>query len=290
MNSYTPINALEPTPSIEQIFMIEEASQRFAGNRKPYVVLKLRDVTGYIKCHIWNTRLNATLSAGKFIIITGKIETYSDELQVNVKSWQPFQGTPENLSDYVYCPNQNILRVYFEELEGFIDSIEDSDYRNIVRNACDRLNLTKRISESPYGFDGRLAYRGGLLMHSVYLLRTILKLFESFSDARHELSRDLLIAGVLFRDIGWWAASESRGNIFVANNIANMLGVRFASAMVTNHTCLHVESDMQIKIDLNKKLYLQQIAFADHNTPNLIPEAELILRAETIVDNVEFTI
>lgn len=290
MNTYIPIHALEPSPSIEQVFMIEEASQRYAGNRKPYVALKLRDVTGSIRCCIWNTSTSSALAAGKFIIINGKIETYSDDLQVNVKSWQPFKGEPENLSDYVHCPNPNVLKAYLEELETFIDSIEDADYRNIVRNACERLKLTDRMSESPYGFEGRLAYRGGLLMHSVYMLRTITGLFDAFRDSRNELSRDLLVAGAIFRNMGWWAAALPQGNIFTPGPIADLLGIRFASAMVANHTCLNVESDMRAKIDLEKKLKLQQVAFADEKLPNLTPEARLILRAEAIVDSVEFTI
>lgn len=290
MNTYTPIHALEPSPDIEQVFMIEDAAQRYAGNKKPFVAIKLRDVTGSIKCCIWNTRISPALAAGKFIVINGKVETYSDQLQITVKSWQPFSGSPENLSDYVHCPNPNVLKAYLAELDTFIDSIEDSDYRNIVRNACDRLKLTERMSESPYGFEGRLAYRGGLLMHSVYLLRTITGLFETFRDARNDLDLDLLIVGSIFRNMGWWAAASPEGNIFVPGKIAELLGIRFASAMVANHTCLNVESDMRMKIDLEKKLKLQQIALAEEHTPNLTPEATLILRAEAVVDGVDFTI
>lgn len=290
MNTYTPINALEPMAGLEQLFMIERVSQRYAANNKPFLHLKLRDLTGSITCCIWNTKLTPDLGPGKFITITGNVETYSDELQINIKNWRSYAGNPDNLSDYVFCPNPNVIKVYLAELETFLDTVEDPEYRDIVRNASDRLKIPDRMSESPYGFEGRLAYPGGLLLQTVYLIRLASNLIASFADCRIKINRDLVIIGIIFRNLGWWVTSYQDGNIFTPNDISHYMGVRFASAMVANHTCMNVESDMHVKINLIKKLGLQQIAFAQEDTPNLIPEARLILQAEAIVDTMEFSI
>lgn len=270
--------------------MIEDVAQKYGGSRKPYISLKLRDITGYVRGFIWNTTLNDALQPGKFILIQGKVETYKQSLQINCQSWQPYSGEPENLSDYVFCPNPHVIKVYAEELEGFLDQIADSDYRNIVRNACDRLRLIERMSASPYGFEGRLAYRGGLLMATVYLLRNVKAAIDTFGDTQTSLNMDLLIAGAIFRNIGWWPAAKRGGQIFVPGDIATLLGIRFASGMLTNHICISTESDLQIKIEQSKKIKLQQIAIAQEDTPNLTQEARFILNAEAIINSVEFTI
>jgi hypothetical protein len=291
MNTYLPINTLIPCPEIEQVFLIEEANQRYGNNRSPFVSLTLKDMTGRLKCMIFNTKISPPLEAGKFILIKGRVESFASHLQIVAESWQPFNGSPDNLSDYVICPNLNVLKVYGERLQSYVDSMTDADYRNIVGNGCERMSLVDKMSYAPYGLSGPLSYRGGLLFHTTQLLRVSLSILDAFEDCQHGLNRDLLIAGCIFRNIGWWPCTTAKGDIFTPSPIYNALGVRFASAMVANHVCISTESDLHIKLELDKKLGIQHIAFADTHTPaELSSEAALIIGAERIVDSTELKI
>lgn len=289
MNTYIPIKHLDVTPNIEQTFLIEGADQRFGSNRKPFSILKLRDLTGTIKCFLFEQELNEALEVGKFIVIVGKVELRNEEMQLVAKSWQPFNGHPENLSDYIHCPNPNVMAVYAERLQKYLDGIEDSDYRNITGNICSRMKLFDKLQSFPYKLDGQWSYRGGLLIHAVMLLGIITKILEAFEDGRHELNRDELILGTIFRELGWWPSTTQKGDLFVASSIYQSLGERFVAGMVANNACRTTEQDLKMELPLTKKLALQHIAFiGDEKWAG--PELKLIMQAEKILKETKFAI
>lgn len=292
MNTYIPIKHLEVVPSLEQIFLIEGSEQRFGINKKPFVILKFKDLTGKIKCFIFGQELNDALGIGKFISVTCKVELRDEEMQLVAQSWQPFNGHPDNLSDYIHCPNPNVLKVYAERLQSYIDSIEDSDYRNMIGNlTSDRMRLFKKLEDHPFELSGKWSYRGGLLIYTVLLIGLINKILEGFQDGQHSLNKDTLILGTIFRNLGWWPCTIQKGDLFVPSEIHDQLGIRFVSGMLANHSGLTTESDLKIQLPLSKKLALQHIATATPNSNiTLSAEADLILKAEEILKKMDFNI
>lgn len=289
MNVYIPIKHLESAPSLEQVFLIQDAQQRFGKN--PFVILTLSDLTGTIKCYIFDQKLNPALEVGKFVLLNTKVEVREESLQLVAKSWQPFNGHPDNLSDYIHCPNPNVIEAYAERLKTFLDSIEDGDYRNIIGNvSSQRMRLFDKLKEYPCGLTGKYAYRGGLLVYTVQLLSLINKAIEAFSEGQHDLNKDLLILGCIFRNLSWWPGTTQKGDLFVASEIHKKLGVRFIAGMLANHACITTESDLKIQIPLEKKLNLQHVAFASENDPNILPEVRLIIASQEMLESANFKI
>lgn len=297
IEAYVPIGHLQPNKTYTQIFQVEGGEIRSDRNKNPYVRLTLRDVTGTISGAIWGMNLAhaeaygrspSILDPGTYITLTISTQIYRGALQFNaeVDSLALYHGIPENITDYVIGPNQHVLDVYTEELQNLVDDLEDADYRDVVQNAIQRTGLFDKLRVGPYGLSGPLAYRGGLLIHTVHSVRLALASYKESRELDLELNRSLIVLGCIFRNIGWNTTTMFDGDFLRSRDAFYMTGIFGASARYTDHTFLGVESDLNIAIPEGKKQALHNICNEPENIKTL--EGRLVALANDTVDLIQF--
>jgi hypothetical protein len=244
--------------------MIADVKPFTPKDKKPYVRFTVQDVTGKMPGIVWGLELmprGSSMSPGKFVRMTVSVSTYDGHLQLTSfrEKVSPFQGEPMNIHDYVIGPSEPEIATYMAELRETLLAIEDPHYRDILCNAEQRLDLCELIASAPYGQNGPLACRGGLLIHVVHSLRMAKSVVENFGEVDAKINDSLIYAGCILRNMGWQTCTFFEGNILRVTDAFHMTEKYRSSFRFVHDLLLHVESDMQIVIPEGKKQALENI-------------------------------
>jgi len=293
LEEYVPISQLEEGHEYDQIFMISQVnSYKKKGSEEPYVRFKVQDVTGQIDGVVWRLPIRprgSRMSAGRFVRMKVMVQSYDGRRQLvtEKENVTPYNGEPSNIHDYVPGPNKAELEVYATELRELLETLDDPDYRNIINNADQRLGLIDNIlSQAPYNKHGPLACRGGLLVHVVHTVRAAMALMESYGEVDLPLNESLVVAGCVFRSIGWWTTTWFEGNILRTKDAAYMTGLWRASFRIIHDVLINAESDLQTEFPETKKQALSNLANAEVDV--LTIEGKLVAHASAITDLMHF--
>ncbi len=293
MQEYVPIRALQVGQIYSQIFLISAIANKTSkkAGGKPYVLLTIKDVTGAIRGCVWDLQVNEDekcLVAGNFINATVSIESYNNERTFVAKNISGPVESIENMTDYVPGPNDHILNVLKEDIEKVISGIDDPNYRDIINNVCQHSNLLDLMSTSAYNDAGPLAHRGGLLMHTALTLKTALGMVENGREPSVDIRIDksLVIAACLFRNMGYISGLSNNGTNFIAQDSAHLLGIRYLSAMWSNHILISTESDLKLAIPEPKKLVIQNACLAESIDQCVTIEARIVFLANLFTDEI----
>ena len=272
---YTPIKDLKEGETYDQVFMLDEVTPVLA-NGKNFVKFSVRDVTGTISGVCWELKLKpagSAMSTGNFIEMKVQVSNYKNKKQLvtskeNLKS---FKGKPENIIDYIPGEPESVINFYTEELNGYINKIKDPDLKDIINNANSRVDIIQMLKESPFGLNGPLAHRGGLLLYvvnTIAIAKSIMKGSKRIIES-DDFNSCLVVAGCILRYIGWATTVKFDGNFIRPDNSYFMTGIDRASFRFTNHLMIHAESDLSIEIPESKKQALENICQPTKNIKTL---------------------
>jgi DNA polymerase III alpha subunit len=82
------IDELQEGALLQQFFLVRQAESRTDKTGKPYLSLVLGDKSGTIVARVWNDILKkcpGPFVAGDFVGVKGQVDSYKQELQINVK-------------------------------------------------------------------------------------------------------------------------------------------------------------------------------------------------------------
>lgn len=289
IDTYIPIANLKPGTEYDQVFMIKDASHR-KNNNKSYSLLTLQDVTGTISASVWdfNAEKNPNiLEPGKFIRLKGLVKFYKEQIVIssNATNIAPYNGQPDNITDYVVCMNNGTLNVYAQEIHTYLEHIEDPYYRDLLNNAQQRLDIISLLKESPYQITGPLAHRGGLLIFT----NDLLKFSESIAKNsvgrilyEDHINTSLLTTGCILKNLGWYTTTFFKGDFLNTKDAFHNIGVKRASFRFVHDLMLHTENDLKISIPEAKKQALENL-INDDLEDILTVEGKIIYIAEKII-------
>jgi 3'-5' exoribonuclease len=140
-----------------------------------------------------------TAGEGAVVRIEGKIEFYQGRLSPRlgkaVALGEAELGAPGLLENLVETAPED-HQALWQELQGFIDSIQHDELRMTVRGVFEDVGETFRWT--PAAVAMHHAYRHGLLEHTVHMARACKALLPLYT----EVDADLAMAGILLHDTG----------------------------------------------------------------------------------------
>ncbi len=201
------ISELKEGEIIDDIFVV-----KLKRDFKPYVKgfsfrLFLSDASGQSLEYVyWGDRNEAEVKAlfdkvseDKVIHITGSVGRYRRALQISANNRNLFEVLKEDEfdpQDFILPPNRDV-DIMFKELLSAVNSIKNKDIKNLLQNIFNDPEISKRMKKHPGGIEIHHNRYGGLLEHTLEILRYCLLSEEFF-----KLNKDYLIAGSLLHDIG----------------------------------------------------------------------------------------
>jgi hypothetical protein len=213
-----------------------------------------------------------------------KIKEFNGALSFTCSDFNSYNGRPHNYSDYVICGDQHQLNRYHTRFSQVLAELEDVNYRDLLCNAETKLDLSGILRHSPYGLTGPLAYPGGLLIYSISVMQIATAAAEAWDDVDNNLNRSLIVAGSIFRNIGWYSTTIFNGHYLEPKKAFYMTGIHRASFRLLHDTFLTLETDCKIKIPESKKQALENLCNPLAQIQTI--EGQIVCHACNIVDTI----
>ncbi|MBI4404258.1 MAG: HD domain-containing protein [Deltaproteobacteria bacterium] len=238
------IKDLKAQDEVQSTFLVKSKETFMAKSGKPYLALLLMDRTGEIDARVWENAqtLTSTFQQGDIIALRGRVNSYQNKLQLVVSHLVP--SPQADLRNYLPASLQD-PDLMFDELCGFLNGIKNPWIRDLSLQLLQDKALSERYKLCPAAKSVHHAYIGGLLQHSLQLVKVV----DAISKIYPELDRDLLLFGAAFHDIGKTAEISSLQN-FDYTDEGKLLG--HISIGVTT-----IDQKIRVMADFPKQLELQ---------------------------------
>lgn len=193
------ISEIKPNQDVASTFVAADKQLRTARNGNPYLSLKLSDKTGDVPGRMWEKAVEASsvFRSGDIILVRGRSELYQEKLQLNIAEILPVPPGGSDPADFLpVCPYD--LDTLFEPIQKLPSNISDDHLQKLCAAFLADSALMARFRVCPAAKSMHHAYIGGLLEHTVSVIRLVYRICTHYPD----LDRDLLLTGAFLHDIG----------------------------------------------------------------------------------------
>ncbi len=170
--------------------------KRKAGS---YLSLVLGDSSGSIVGRAWDNaeQLDSQFKTGDVIMVEGRVDEYQGVLQLIVEQARVCADSEFEKTDFLPAGKRDPAEL-LSELQGFVEMVQDQYLRPLVEHFFCDPDFLERFAEAPGAKALHHSHLGGLLEHTVGVVKVLL----AVAECHPELNRDLLVAGALLHDIG----------------------------------------------------------------------------------------
>jgi len=184
---------------VTQTFLVVRSQLRTASNGAFYIDLELCDKSGKMSGKFWKAtrEIFDTFGPDDFVQVRGVLEKYREMRQLRIDSIMPVQEEHVNIADFLPCTDKEIEPM-LKKLKDAIATIESKPLQTLLQAFFNDAAFVGKFCMAPAAVTYHHPYIGGLLEHTSSMVDMGLKMLE----ARPELNRDQLIAGLILHDIG----------------------------------------------------------------------------------------
>jgi 3'-5' exoribonuclease len=191
------IAQLRAGSDVEGVFACTRKDRLTARSGSPYLAVELRDRSGTIQARAFREAdfLAGQFERGDLVAVTGRVERFRDELQVELRSIRRAEAAD---------PAAFLPTAYrdLDELDGFLEhlarEVYDTDLRALLDAFLGDDAFRSDLRRAPCTRSGHHAYLGGLLEHTVAVATLA---FETCA-LHPRLNSDVLICAALLHDVG----------------------------------------------------------------------------------------
>ncbi len=203
MNEKFPcVRDIKSGENIAAPFLVSSSSRKEAKNG-PFWLLELQDVTGSLEARIWSplSRSFSDIPVGSIVSIEGRTETYRDKVQLVITRLNILdQNERADLDMSRLVPSSRVsAEDMLAEIEGCCQTVlQYKPWRVFVQRVLEDRALRSRLLEAPAARGIHHAWTGGLLEHTLGVVRLCMKMAELYPM----LDRQILLVAAIFHDIG----------------------------------------------------------------------------------------
>lgn len=196
-----------------------------------FLDLTLADRSGEVTARMWDNAEQAAQAAGvgTVVRVRGHCEMYQGRLQVIIDSISPCKENEYDPSDFLRTGKADRDEM-LNQLRAAIASVRHPHLRALLNAFFGDLEFLQRFAEAPASKQLHHAHLGGLLEHTLGVIRIL----EAAVEVHPELDRDLLIAGALLHDVGKVEELQILGTTIEYSDIGRLVGhIVITDRMVT---------------------------------------------------------
>ena len=244
---------------VDGFYLLKAAASRVSGAGKPFLAAVLTDSSGSIEAKAWDySGPVGPSNEGDVIKVQGAVTIFRGSPQIIINHIRPVQSGDEySLDNLVPCAPIDV-EGWSDELQDFVDSLGDPDYRALCQKLLDQYG--RRFRDIPGGKSVHHGFLHGLLMHTINMARAADGLAELYADV---IDRDLLVAGTLLHDIAKCEefVTSSLGLVTDYSTKGQLLGhlVMGAQAVAT--------AALELGVPEEKSMLLQHMLLSHHGEP-----------------------
>lgn len=199
MPEHSYIKYLQAAENIEGAYAIQNCQLGQTKSGKPYLRGLLADKTGRTPMRAWNTTEEqfASLPTDGFVYITGQTQPYQGEMQIIVQTIRAHSPTRAEMAELIPSTKYDVDAM-FAEVVGKLNSLQHPAMLALANTYLSDGELMDRFCQAPAAQTLHHAYFGGLLEHTLGLMRAA----EALLPLYPQLSRDLVLMGLFLHDLG----------------------------------------------------------------------------------------
>jgi 3'-5' exoribonuclease len=183
---------------VNDIFYIRSRRQFEKRDGGKFLILELADKTGAVQGKVWDYEEFLSESVpGNFAKVQGDVSEYNGETQITVINIQKVSDKEISVTDFIVSSRFNIEEMY-KEFSSYFDLVKDADLKKLLNNFFSNPDFLRKFKSAPASTGVHHAYIGGLLEHTLFMLR----LSRSVPDVYPEVDYSLLITGLILHDVG----------------------------------------------------------------------------------------
>jgi 3'-5' exoribonuclease len=181
---------------VDGVYACTRKDRLTARNGSPYLAVELRDRTGTIPGRAFRDAdfLAGQFERGDLVSVSGRVERFRDELQVDVRAIRAAEADPAEFLPVAYRD--------LDELDGFLEhlarEVYDPGLRSLLESFLDDRGFRAELRRAPCTRAGHHSYLGGLLEHTV----AVATLAQEACALHPRLNSDLLLAAAILHDAG----------------------------------------------------------------------------------------
>jgi 3'-5' exoribonuclease len=200
------INQLQEGAPVQQFFLVRQAESRTDKTGKPYLSLVLGDKSGTIVARVWNDILKkcpGPFVVGDFVGLKGQVDSYKQELQINVKYLETEGSIRARGGDLSAFDPELLLQAtpydrqqLWQELRQLAEAHIKPPLSQLVLRLLDRYQELLMVCPAARLYHH--PYLGGLLEHTWFVARHA----QASLAIYPELNPSLVLAGAILHDLG----------------------------------------------------------------------------------------
>ena len=193
----------------------------FRSKPGKYLDLTLADRTGEVTARMWDNAESAAemFEVGDVVEVIGRAEEFQGRLQVIVQRIRVCDSSEYERADFLGEGKMD-REAMVAELRGWIEKVGNPHLKALLEQFFGDERFLERFAECPASKQLHHAHIGGLIEHTLGVLRIV----EAACAAHEELDRDLLIAGALLHDLGKVEELEVVGTTIEYTDIGRLVG------------------------------------------------------------------
>ncbi|MFP4034215.1 MAG: 3'-5' exoribonuclease YhaM family protein [Desulfovermiculus sp.] len=186
---------------VDDVFVIVQA--RLSQSRNgPFWDLTLQDKTGRINGKIWAPQSTAfsNLIPEQVVRIQAQVRSFRDQPQLVVQDLEVLDPIQSGLnwSDFIPSSIRPPEEMLAEVEELWRKNLRYPPWRKVMKAVLSDREMRNRLLHAPGAKNIHHAYRGGLLEHTLQVVRLCLTVSELYPD----LDREILLVAAVLHDVG----------------------------------------------------------------------------------------
>ncbi len=199
MAQRTLIKNLKANQFVDGAYAVHNCQLGQTKSGKPFIKCLLADRSGRTPARMWNTspELFRKLPTDGFVWVEGQTQPYQGEMQIIIQQIRPIEPSPEDLAELLPSTKHDVDEM-FAEVKKILETLEHAPVRGLAQAYLDDEQMMIAFRRAPAAMTLHHAYIGGLLEHTLNLMRLADVVFPLYV----QLSRDVVQMGVFVHDMG----------------------------------------------------------------------------------------
>ncbi|HKQ75895.1 MAG TPA: HD domain-containing protein [Blastocatellia bacterium] len=193
------IRDFTPNQTISTTFLVKSKELRNKKTGGQFALITLSDKTGDIVGQWWDNFEESidTFDRDDIVFARAMVTIYRNHHQLSIHRMRPCQEHEYNLTDYFPTTKYNVDEM-FGELMDIIGEFKNEHLRGLLQNIFADENTARKFKKAPAAKTMHHPYLGGLLEHSLSLVKLCRKVGEHYQG----IDVDLLQTGAVLHDFG----------------------------------------------------------------------------------------
>jgi len=193
------VSEIKDRDSVTAVFLVKDKILAMAKNGKPYMNLRLMDKSGDIEAKVWDNTdvLDKQFDKDDFVNVRGKASVYMNKMQVVITEIAKVPEELVLLADFLPESPRDAAEMR-QELTGIVEALANPHLKGLMKSFLADEQFLTLYCQAPAAKGMHHVYLGGLLEHSLSLVKLVKNVVPLYSG----INEDLLIVGALLHDVG----------------------------------------------------------------------------------------